>query len=1443
MYNLNRLSFICNSKKLTFRIVTLLFLLTVWTGAYADSFTWKANSVNKDWENPANWNATNPINAQVPVDANNKVVFRSTDNITIVTSTNNNAPELNSNQTIGTFTVTLGILTINGGFSLNVTSTVSISGGATINGQGQLNINQASSLGTTIGSDESGATINCSVNAIVGALILKKSTFGSNTSTYFKITTGGANYGIGGNEFNGVTTFEAAGPTGLRLSDLGEDKFNNDLTLISTTGLIYVSYNFNTKYYGNIVVKSSGSGIYFGNNVTKTPTSELVSSKTITAQGFTAGTLTLNNFIQSGTTTPQIITLGGTTSTLVFISTPLNSNPQTIFESDITVSAPTITLSGGWFKKEATFNIAGGTGSTGGNRYDGVTKFNYTGASSNSNFSLDGDHYYGKVTFINSGLGTLRIGNIGTVNFESDVKFENILTGSIVLANTATSIVNFNSSEAKVVFVNGASGAYIFMSYDGITNFYSDVEVNSLTNSSIYSANNGTVNLKAETTIKVGDVGFTNGTLLLRNFKQLGGTEQVLSFNSSGSAILNLNRGCDFSGNLTVIVPKLFLQGGTFQKVTDFTMCSNDEPASNLNSTNLEPINFVGDSYIRNTGKSHLNLGCGAPLMTFGANTSFFISGTGSINICYLPNSSTLFAAADKKLSVNISSVNHAAAGSLTLGTNGIVTINSNVELYNNAIAGITFGGSATGSAINGTITTTENTFSYGNLFFRNIVQMGESPQNLILGESTVAAFNSGTVFNGILNVKASHVQLNGGTFNGVSTFEKTGNSNTASGGSNLFKDVTFINRGQGYFLMGNTSADYYSGNVTYENTSSGGFYVSWSGNNYFDGNIQCKNSGSGAVSFGGTGTSFLKEGKIISASAFTSGSLVFNNFIQKGNTLQNLELTGSSVVSFNKSTFNGEVICLTPRLSVTGSVFEMLFTGIKTGNFNDTWTGGNNFKLGLTFTNNSTGSVTLANTNGDIYGGDVILNKNSSGGIVPSKNGVNEYYGSITYDVGVSGSVPDIFGYGGTGITVFKGNNSQTVSSNYGTLAFWNGVKIDKESNHVTLNTIFQTSCPITFVKGNFVTTPNFYFRINNPVTISGASYQSFIDGKIRRYGAGVFTFPVGKNGKYRPVTISDPVTVVSDIYLEYFNESPSGSTFTSPLMDVSECEYWNINTITPIGNYTPYAISLGWDSDACTPINPNVISVARYVSGAWKSEGNNNVTANYDIGTVTSNVANFLGNYNFTLGYRSKAFINTYNVNSAIYKVTAGAEKFKIPYFTSGFNGTNNGVVKIHPDLNSTSVLVDIDEGTTNASYNLKLETNGTSNFTKVSGKKNGTFYSLSDKLYTINNNTITFYKDGTPSNESELIVLTNLEGGLVFKPSNPAPNNVFKITVPNFSNTKLEVINASGTTVYPESTLLQWDGKDTNGDACVNGTYRFNININGTVVYQGQLILKRM
>jgi hypothetical protein len=590
-------------------------------------------------------------------------------------------------------------------------------------------------------------------------------------------------------------------------------------------------------------------------------------------------------------------------------------------------------------------------------------------------------------------------------------------------------------------------------------------------------------------------------------------------------------------------------------------------------------------------------------------------------------------------------------------------------------------------------------------------------------------------------------------------------------------------------------------------------------------------------------GKVYLSSTTHITNGSYNVGILSFRGTIQsEGAPDINFDLLGARIVFDPGNEFYSNITGVCSGLNFNGSIFhgevDIIYNSTSTTGYSN---GGNVFHLDFKLTVTSTSSIALSNTTGDIYYGNVIINKNHSGSVFLARNGTTEFYGDIIYNC-AEGRVPEAFGAAG-GKTIFKGGKSQTVSSNYGNLIFTGGgIEIEKSANHVTLNTSFMVNSPIKFTKGNFITSPGYHFRINNPVNISGASSQSHIEGLARKYGNGAFTFPIGKNGKYRPVTISDPVSAVSDIYVEYFDIAPSGTTLTAPLKDISECEFWNINTATPSGYYTPYSVTLGWDTDGCTPINPNVITVARYVSGAWSSEGYNNVTLDYDTGTVTSNVTNFLGNYDFTLGYRSKVFINTRNVNHTTFKVPAGAEKFNTSEgFMSGYFGTNNGIVKIHPDLNSSDVVIEIEEGVSNVPYTIKLGTDGASEITSVYGKKDGVFHHLSNKLYRIAGDTVIFYRDIHPSVEQELLIRTNLEGGLVFRPSNAAPDNVFKVTVPNNTTATLEVLNASGIPVYPESSNLEWDGRDTNGNTCPGGTYRYNVKLNGTLVYQGQLILK--
>ncbi|MBO9703704.1 MAG: hypothetical protein J7604_26095, partial [Sporocytophaga sp.] len=1391
MNSLNRLSFWSNSEQLTFRILTLLFLLIAWTGAYADSFTWKANSTNNTWEDPANWTPTNPTNAQVPVDANNKVVFRSSDNITIVASTNNHAPELNSNQTIGTFTVTSGIFTISSGFTLNVTGSASIAGGTIIDGSGEIALGSVTSYNLTVG----GATINCAISGNVSSLYLLNNIFGSMSSISLKVSNSTGYYKIGGNTFNGPVTLESNGNSGIRLSDLAEDRFNNDLTLISTTGLIYASYNYSTIFNGNIVVKSTGLGVYFGNSASNSLiTSTLTSGKTIKASSFTLGVLTLKNFIQQGASTPQVLDLGGSAD-CVFTSGNGVVSPQTIFESVITVSSPIIHLNGGRFKESATFNATSTATSTGGNIYEKSSIFNFNNITPNGYWTFNGtDQYLGETAFINSNVGTIYLGNstgTNTATFAGNVTCDNKSTGAIVLAYATGATVNFTNPAAKVKFI--ARSGSVRMAENGTTNIDCNVEVNS-NGGTIYTVNGtGKTYLKSGRTIRVGeDLGFSQGTLDIKNFIQEGTTSQSLLLPCDGSNNnIYMRSGCDFSGNLTLEARQVLLQGGIYRGTTDISMCYSGAGA--INNTNTEPISFKGDAYIRNKGVANMMLGYGTPVITFEGNTYFYITGTGNITLSSGAGSKTVFENPDKKVSVSISSVNNATAGSFYFSQYGLCEIQSDVELSNNANANIVFGTLSTGTATladGKSIRIIPGTFTYGNIYFRKFTQYGNALQDIVLEGTSMVWFDPGSIFNGKLNVSASRIILYGGSiFNDTCFFEKTGGTiDNWNGGNEFHKKVTVKSSGSSYVLTGYSgTVDHFYDDVTFWNASSGGMFVSQNVNTQFDGNIHCKNTGTGSISFGnGGGSSTLANGKEISTEGFTSsGGLSIKHFKQLdpsasqeiilssegtgyltlgegvefngqitvsapnfglggiyrgissftksgiGNSASNPNSYFETDVTFTNSnngglyigktnwTFNGNVTF--ENLGASGSI--IISNGSDTTNFNgidklvkfkNASSGGIiianygvcNFNSNIELSNTSTGAIQFctagaangANVNlssnshltsvgfnsgilnfkatrqtagspdfildlsgaklfideknefysnfkitsstlslkssifhssveflvkndiagnnsssfggsifysdftatnegpqglglvNDIYMGNATFIKKSTGSLNPSYSGTSEFYGDVIYNVS-PGQTPNSFG-GNGGITVFKGEQPQTIKCNYGVLGFGSGgIQINKSNNHVTMNTSLSISSPITFVKGNFITTPDYYFRINNPVNITGASNQSYVEGKVRRVGAGAFTFPIGKNGRYRPVIISDPVSASSDIYMEYFNLSPSGSAFTSPVMDVSECEYWNINAVTA----NPFSVTLSWDADACTPINPNVISVAR--------------------------------------------------------------------------------------------------------------------------------------------------------------------------------------------------------------------------------------------------------
>lgn len=1409
-------SFNCAQNRLSV-LFSLLFISNV---LIAGNFTWKTNAASSSWEDPANWTG-----GTVPVNGSNQVVFTSADNITIVSSIN--APVLNSNQTIGIFTVSSGSVEINS--VINVNGAITISNGTLVGGSGQINAGAVTQSGLTIGGTSSaGATINCSITGSFTSVNIRNNIFGSNATISLKVYNTSGYYSIGGNTFNGRTTFESAGNSGIRLSDLGEDKFNNDLTLIATAGLIYTSYNYNTTYNGNIIVKSTASGVYFGNPTGNSLiSSTLASGKTITAQNFIAGALTLKNFKQQGSSTPQIITLGPVAS-IAFISGTGGSGFQTIFESPITVTSGVISTIGSNFKEAVEFYASQSSTSSTGNLYEKKVTISFNNSNVNNYWTHGSDQYLGDATFVNENVGVLYVGN-GTATFGGNVTFDNKSSGSIVLGFSNVAVNNFTNPLAKAKFISRGTNGMIKMADNGITNFNCNVEVNSIASSSIYSVYSaGKVYLRDGRTISVGDLGFSAGNMIMKNFIQEGVTAQTLLLlcNSTTNA-LYIQAGCDFSGNLTVQSSQIILQGGTFRGVTDITMCY----PSNLNiySVNSEPIIFKGDTYIRNKGASHMWLGNGTPTVTFEGNSYFSITSTGQILLSSVTGSKTIFAGTDKKVVVDISSINNANAGSFYFGYLGSTEINSNVELSNNANANIVFGSSAAGTTTLSDgkfISIAQGAISFGGLYFRKFTQIGNTTQNIGLTGNSIVWLDPGAVFNGEFNVVSPRIILNGGgIFNGNCSFEKTGATfDQWNGGNEFNKKVTIKNSGPNYILTGYTGGgDHFYDEVVFWNTSSGGLYPAFNGTTQFDGNILCKNTGLSSIFFSNnTGTSVLAAGKTVSAENFISGTLSLRNFKQTdATTPQNIMLdpNGTATLTFAVgSEFWGDITAAAPNLGING-VFKGVcrFTRIGSGTssasnsyfskdvtFNNNNTGDfliggtdNTFEGNVALNNNSTGRILISNSTGqvtnfnglgkivklnnvlggsiylgnsgicnvksdlelsnlstggiyfasgggqlnlsssshiaatsfnsgilsfrgtkqesgspdfnlnlpnarlifeagnefysninatcnnlnlngslfhgaveftlnnnlggdaqanggntfesdfkltstgnngiglaainrDIYKGNVILNKNGNGNIYASKTGISEYYKNLTFNV-ISPYVPSAFGSNG-GTTVFKGSGPQVVSSNYGSLSFvGGGIKIEKESNNVTLNATIDVSGSVLFVKGNFIVPSPFYFSMSsNTQTVNGFSSQSFIEGLIRRYGNTAFTFPIGKGGKYMPISISAPSTN-EDIRVEAFLAAPPNpASINNTLSRVSSCQYWNVQRVSGSSNVS---LTIPWSSSNCEGINTRDVGIAQCKNNIWQFFGANNKTINGTDGSVTSNAPFTSGFY--TLGY----------------------------------------------------------------------------------------------------------------------------------------------------------------------------------------------------------------
>jgi hypothetical protein len=689
----------------------------------------------------------------------------------------------------------------------------------------------------------------------------------------------------GGNTFSSTTTILNSGTGYLRLGATNPDIFDGDVTF-TNSGSSYINPSQNSTgnlYNGNINVNSIGSsvGINFGAGASSTST--LAATKTIQVggSGYTSGYLILQRFTQLGNAAINL-PLGLAANYLQF-------GPSSAIGGNVTSTSPGLLFNG------CTFSGTVNSTKTGTTNDQGV---------GNNTFN-------GNTTLTNSGSGYLMFGNGNSDQFNAASTFNNTGSNHIYIAyntgvgTTFGGVATFNNSPTA------NTGIYV-SPYSVGTVFNDNIIVSSTSGLGVQfcSGNtSATATLVASKTISVGGAGFSSGTLLLKQFTQVGNTAQNLTLTGSGN--LTFGPTSSFGGDVTSSSPALFFNGCNFDRTvtstkngstTDgsaggnifngvTTITHNGSGQFTLGSTNSDQFNSAttfnnNGSYRFNFANSHngqtttfasdltlnSNKSGGADGWSFfvceGTNTSINISGNLTINCSGALQSNHRFlqgngssATYNGNVTINLSNTN--SNTQIQLGTNGNSTYNENI------VAANTGGGTGSGVFFNTTSSASSNLasgktitlgaggFTGGTLSLIRFTQLGSTAQTLSQTTGTGILISGPTsIFNGDVDFNFPQIYLNGTTYNGFATFQKNGATNNISTGGNIFNGTTSItNTSSNYLRLANNTSDNYNADVTFTQNNSGVLAPNYNTNSTYSGNVTVASSSTYTITFGSGGS------------------------------------------------------------------------------------------------------------------------------------------------------------------------------------------------------------------------------------------------------------------------------------------------------------------------------------------------------------------------------------------------------------------------------------------------------------------------------------------------------------------------------------------------------------------------------------------------------------
>lgn len=144
-----------------------------------------------------------------------------------------------------------------------------------------------------------------------------------------------------------------------------------------------------------------------------------------------------------------------------------------------------------------------------------------------------------------------------------------------------------------------------------------------------------------------------------------------------------------------------------------------------------------------------------------------------------------------------------------------------------------------------------------------------------------------------------------------------------------------------------------------------------------------------------------------------------------------------------------------------------------------------------------------------------------------------------------------------------------------------------------------------------------------------TGASEEGYVDGYVKVFHDDPFVFPIGHNGKYRPIAISGGAKTMA----AYYDESPQEAFFASTTASnlnpdsnverISNEEYWEVRGTEPVN------ITLAWGAASNVPEITNNDLGSLTILG-WKDGQWNEVASKTEATVPSSLISNTSSSFN---------------------------------------------------------------------------------------------------------------------------------------------------------------------------------------------------------------------